>query len=140
MTNETYQNWTKFIVMKIHKYSNILKVISLNYNPYNSCNHFSKCKILCMYMYKSLVLFIVNAPKCNINIIVLHVTKHMPRSNINIDCVQEGNVEKLYPSDPCTWVAFSRTCYGKCIFKFHHIYKSTSAIIYNLHHIFPLNP
>ncbi len=40
MTNETYQNCTKFILMKIHKYTNILKVISLNYNPYNSCNHF----------------------------------------------------------------------------------------------------
>jgi hypothetical protein len=33
MTNETYQNYTKFIVMKIQKYTNILKVISLNYNP-----------------------------------------------------------------------------------------------------------
>jgi hypothetical protein len=64
MTNETYQNCTKFILMKIHKYTNILKVISLNYNPYNSCNHFSKswgCKILCVYM-QSLVLFIVNTP------------------------------------------------------------------------------
>jgi hypothetical protein len=38
MTNETYQNCTKFILMKIHKYTNILKVISLNYNHYNSCN------------------------------------------------------------------------------------------------------
>jgi hypothetical protein len=52
MTNETYQNCTKFIFMKIHKYTNILKVISLNYNPYNSCNHFSKswrCKIICVH-------------------------------------------------------------------------------------------
>jgi hypothetical protein len=50
--------------MKIHKYTNILKVISLNYNPYNSCNHFSKswgCKILCVYM-QFLVFFIVNTP------------------------------------------------------------------------------
>jgi len=38
MTNGTYQNCTKFILMKIHKYTNILKVISLNYNLYNSCN------------------------------------------------------------------------------------------------------
>jgi len=53
MTNETYQNCTKFTLMKIHKYTNILKVISLNYNLYNSCNHFSKswgCNILCVYM------------------------------------------------------------------------------------------
>jgi hypothetical protein len=52
MTNETYQDCPKFIVMNIHKYTNILKMISLNYNPYNSCNHFSKswgCKILCAY-------------------------------------------------------------------------------------------
>lgn len=42
MTNETYRNYTKFIVMKIYKYINIFKVISLNYNPYNSCNYFSK--------------------------------------------------------------------------------------------------
>ncbi len=33
MTKETYQNFTKFILMKIHKYTNILKMISLNYNP-----------------------------------------------------------------------------------------------------------
>ncbi len=53
MTNETYRNCTKFTFMKIHMYTNILKVISLNYNPYNSCNHFSKswgCSILCVYM------------------------------------------------------------------------------------------
>jgi len=52
--------------MKIHKYKNIWKVISLNYNPYNSCNHFSKtwgCKILCVYMH-SFVPFTMNAPKC----------------------------------------------------------------------------
>ncbi len=42
MTNETYQNCPNFILTKIHKYTNILKVISLNYNLYNSCNHFSK--------------------------------------------------------------------------------------------------
>jgi len=69
MTNETYQNRTKFILMKIHKYTNILKVISLNYNPYNSRNHFSKswgCKILCMYT-KSLAPFIVNALNNSIN-------------------------------------------------------------------------
>jgi hypothetical protein len=49
---------------KIHKYTNILKVISLNFDPYNSCNHFSKswgCMILCMCM-QSLVPFIVNTP------------------------------------------------------------------------------
>ncbi len=64
MTNETYGNCSKFILMKIHKYINILKVISLNYNPYNSCNHFSKsrtCMILCMYM-QSLASFTMNAP------------------------------------------------------------------------------
>jgi hypothetical protein len=64
MTNETYQNFTKFILMKIHKYTNILKVISLNYDPYNSCNHFSKswgCMILCVYT-QSLALFSMNAP------------------------------------------------------------------------------
>jgi hypothetical protein len=88
MTNETYQNCTKFIVMKLHKYSNILKAISFNYNLYNSCSHFSKCKILCMYMYKSLVPSIMNAPKCNINRTILEVTKHMPRSNIDIDCLK----------------------------------------------------
>ncbi len=36
MTNETNRNFTKFIVMKIHKYINILKVIILIYNPNNS--------------------------------------------------------------------------------------------------------
>ncbi len=64
MTNETYWNCTKFIVMKIHKYTNNLKVILSNYNPYNSCNHSSKswgCKILFVYM-QSLVPFIMNAP------------------------------------------------------------------------------
>ncbi len=63
MTNETYWNCTKFITMKIHKYINILKVNSLNYNLYNSCNHFSKswgCRILCVYR-ESLAPFIVNA-------------------------------------------------------------------------------
>jgi hypothetical protein len=36
--------------IKIHKYTNILKVISLNYNPYNSCNlKVRGCKILCVY-------------------------------------------------------------------------------------------
>jgi hypothetical protein len=65
MTNETYQNCTKFILMKIYTYTNIIKVISLNYIPYNSCNHLSKslgCRILCMYMW-SLALFTVNTPK-----------------------------------------------------------------------------
>jgi len=50
--------------MKIHKYTNILKMISLNFDPYNSCNHFSKlwgCMILCMCM-QSLVPFIANTP------------------------------------------------------------------------------
>ncbi len=51
-------NWscfhpTKFILMKIHKYTNILKVISLNYNPYNSCNH---CCVhfqhVCLHLFK----------------------------------------------------------------------------------------
>jgi hypothetical protein len=63
MTYETYRDGTKSIVMKIHKYKNILEVISLNFNAYNSCNHFSKswrCKILCVYM-QSLAPFIVNA-------------------------------------------------------------------------------
>jgi len=67
MTNETYPNCTKFILMKIHKYTNILKAISLNYNLYNSCNHFSKswgCNILCVYMW-SLVPFTMNAPFCD---------------------------------------------------------------------------
>jgi hypothetical protein len=59
---------------KIHKYTNILKMISLNYNPYNWCNHFSKswgCKILYMYT-QSLVPFIVNSDwpyynfRCNV--------------------------------------------------------------------------
>jgi hypothetical protein len=65
MTNKTYRNCTKFNFMKINKYKNILKVISLNYNPYNSCNHFSKswgCKILCVYT-QSLNPFTMNAPK-----------------------------------------------------------------------------
>jgi hypothetical protein len=64
MTNETYQNCTKFILMKIHKHTNILKVISLNYNHYNSCNHFSKswgCRILCVYT-QSLAPFTMNTP------------------------------------------------------------------------------
>ncbi len=48
MTKETYWNWKQIILMKIHKYANIFKVIWLNYNPYNSCNHISKswgCRI-----------------------------------------------------------------------------------------------
>jgi hypothetical protein len=63
MTNEKYRNCTKFL-MKIHKYTNILKMISSNCNLYNSCNHFSKSwgrMILCVYM-QSLALFTVNAP------------------------------------------------------------------------------
>jgi len=64
MTNETYWNCTKLILMKIHKYTNILKVISLNCNPYNLCNHFFKscgCRILCVYT-QSLAPFTMNAP------------------------------------------------------------------------------
>ncbi len=51
-------NWscfhpTKFILMKIHKYTNILKVISLNYNPYNSCNHcFVHLQHVCLHLFK----------------------------------------------------------------------------------------
>jgi hypothetical protein len=64
-----YDQWNisklhKIHLMKIHKYTNIFKVISLNYNPYNSCNHFSKswgCKILCMYTW-SFTPFTMNAP------------------------------------------------------------------------------
>jgi hypothetical protein len=66
MTNETYQNCTKLHkLMKIYKHTNILKVISLNYNHYNSCNHFSKsweCRILCMYT-QSLAPFTTNTPR-----------------------------------------------------------------------------
>ncbi len=59
MTNETYQNCTKFTLMETHMYTNILKVISLNYNLYNSCNHFLKsqgCSILCVYSSPWLIL------------------------------------------------------------------------------------
>jgi hypothetical protein len=59
-----YDQWNISKLHKIHKYTNILKMISLNYNPYYSCNHFSNswgCKILCMYM-ESLALFTVNVP------------------------------------------------------------------------------
>ncbi len=65
MTNETYWNCTKFTLKKIHKYTKFLKVISLNYNPYNSCNHFSKswgCRILFVYT-QSLAPFTMNAPR-----------------------------------------------------------------------------
>jgi hypothetical protein len=53
MTNETFWILKKIIETKIHKYKNIVYLISLHSNAYNSWNHSSKlwgCKILWVHV------------------------------------------------------------------------------------------